>query len=94
MMKSKEKKNKTKDDFEDFLVNSGFFYKYKDNPEEETVDAGNNLDDTNNSLGNNLGNNPGNNSDKNIAEEVKKILMAITAYFNQDLQNYYFVKFH
>ena len=30
-----KKKNKTKDDFEDFLVNSGFFYKYKDNPEEE-----------------------------------------------------------
>ena len=31
-----------------------------------------------------------NNKNKNIAEEVKKILMTITAYFNQDLQKYYF----
>ena len=31
-----------------------------------------------------------NNKNKNIAEEVKKILMTITAYFNPDLQNYYF----
>ena len=30
------------------------------------------------------------NKNKNIAEEVKKILMAITAYFNSDLQDYYF----
>ena len=29
------------------------------------------------------------NKNKNIAEEVKKILMAITAYFNSDLQDYY-----
>ena len=31
-----------------------------------------------------------NNKNKNIAEEVKKILMTITAYFNADLQKYYF----
>ena len=31
-----------------------------------------------------------NNKNKNIAEEVKKILMMITAYFNADLQKYYF----
>ena len=30
------------------------------------------------------------NKNKNIAEEVKKILMTITAYFNQSLQKYYF----
>ena len=31
-----------------------------------------------------------NNKNKSIAEEVKKILTTITAYFNQDLQDYYF----
>ena len=31
-----------------------------------------------------------NNKNRNIAEEVKKILMSITAYFNNDLQDYYF----
>ena len=31
-----------------------------------------------------------NNKNRNIAEEVKKILMTITAYFNNDLQDYYF----
>ena len=30
------------------------------------------------------------NKNKSIAEEVKKILTTITAYFNKDLQNYYF----
>jgi hypothetical protein len=30
------------------------------------------------------------NKNKSIAEEVKKILTTITAYFNQDLQDYYF----